>query len=81
MHSQFSVRFSERNGAFEFAGVETRAVLRVIDRLIFLRENRLDAGRFENLSATSVRSDFDNRGAHITDLLISLTLSGHLSST
>jgi hypothetical protein len=55
--SQFSIRLVERNDAFDIAarienanltGAKACAILRVIDCLIFLQENRLDAGRFKN---------------------------------
>ena len=50
--SQLSVRFGERNGAFDiasgventnFTGAEASAVLRVVNCLSFLREHRFNA--------------------------------------
>src|SRR6266700_3052552 len=66
---QFSVCLVERNNALDIAaGVEyanlarakTRALLCVIDGLIFLGEYRLNAGRFKNLPAPTVWPDFDD---------------------
>ena len=59
-HSQFSICFVERNGAFDitariqnanFTGAEARPGFRVVDCVLFLREDRLNAGSLETLPA------------------------------
>jgi len=66
--SQLSIRLTERNRAFNFSGriqntnltgAKARAVLRIIDCLIFLWEHRLNARRFKGFPAPPVRSDFN----------------------
>lgn len=41
--------------------VERCAILRIIDRLIFLREHRFDARSFKNFPTPTVRFDFNHR--------------------
>jgi hypothetical protein len=61
--SQFDIppRIQDAN----LASSKRRAALRIMDCLIFLREYRLDAGRFKNFPSVTLRPDFDNRGTHI----------------
>src|SRR6266446_8835209 len=69
--SQFSISIVERNDAFDIAarienanltGAKACAILRVIDCLICLQENRLDAGRFKNFPDPLLVRPFALRG-------------------